>query len=292
MDHQPKVTRRDGDTEAIKHQMDETRHALAEKLGMLEHQVADTVQGAVDTVENVKRSVESTVQTVKDSVRDTVETVQDTLDVRRQVDRHPWAMMAGAVALGYLGGYVCCQTMESRSSSGSSFSPLSAFSGRRKRHETGNGHGNGHGSRWKTEPDHQPEPAREQPSSTAAAMDWVSKHSEWLQPAINQLKGLAVGATVGIVRDMVTKSLPDEMKGQVSDVLNDITVSLGGKPIKGHILPERSPASNRPRRDSGSQAHTGYSSGEREFASQPQSGAQSGVGGAGRYTIPPETSDI
>lgn len=270
MDHEPKVTRRDDNTEAIKHQMDETRHALAEKVGMLEQQVCDTVQGAVNTVENVKRSVESTVQTVKDSVRDTVETVQDTLDVRRQVDRHPWMMMAGAVAVGYVGGYVCCQAMESRSS-GASFSPLSAFSGRRKPHETGNGHGNGHGSRWKTESERHEEPAHEQHSSTAAAMGWVSKQAEWLQPAANQLKGLAVGATIGILRDMVTKNLPDEMKGQVSDVLNNITTSLGGKPIRGRVLPERSAASSSPR-----SSNSGYSS--------------SGV--AGRYTVPPETSDI
>ena len=274
MDHQPKVTRRDDNTEAIKHQMDETRHALAEKVGMLEQQVCDTVQGAVNTVENVKRSVESTVQTVKDSVRDTVESVQDTLDVRRQVDRHPWMMMAGAVAVGYVGGYLCCQATESRSS-GSSFSPLSAFSGRGKRHESGNGHGNGHGSRWKTESEKHEEPAHEK-SSTAAARGWVSKNSEWLQPAINQLKGLAVGATVGIVRDMVTKSLPDEMKGQVSDVLNDITLSLGGKPIKGRILPERTQASSNPR-----QTQPGYSSTQRDLP-----------GGTGRYSIPSETSDI
>lgn len=283
MDHEPKVTRRDDNTESIKQQMGETRHALAEKLGMLEHQVADTVQGAVNTVENVKRSVENTVQTVKESVRDTVETVQDTLDVRRQVDRHPWMMMAGAVAVGYLGGYVCCQAMESRSS-GSSFSPLSAFSGRRKRHESGNGHGNGHSSRWRSEPVDEAELARDQ-SSTAAAMGWVSKQAEWLQPAVNQLKGLAVGATIGIVRDMVTKNLPDEMKGQVSEVLNNITTSLGGKPIRGRVLPERSHASHRP-----SQPHTGYSSGEREFAGGTQ--PPGGIGGTGRYTIPPETSDI
>src|SRR5262245_55877302 len=98
-DEQPKV---------IRHQMEETRASLTEKLETLEHQVVGTVQGATsavtETVENVKEAVAETVETVKGTVRETVETVKETFDLSRQVDRHPWLMVGGSVALGFLCG--------------------------------------------------------------------------------------------------------------------------------------------------------------------------------------------
>src|SRR5262245_19695984 len=98
-DEQPKV---------IRHQMEETRASLTEKLETLEHQVVGTVQGATsavtETVENVKEAVQETVETVKDSVRGTVESVKETFDLARQVDSDPWLMVGGSAALGFLCG--------------------------------------------------------------------------------------------------------------------------------------------------------------------------------------------
>jgi len=101
MDNEP-------EREVIRQQMEETRAALTDKLETLEHQVVDTVQGATtavqETVATVKDAVQETVETVKGSVQETVETVKETFDLNRQVDRHPWLMFGGAVAVGYLGG--------------------------------------------------------------------------------------------------------------------------------------------------------------------------------------------
>src|SRR5262249_25091040 len=91
-------------------QMEETRSALTEKLQTLENQVVETVSEAntavVQTVETVKEAVHDTVETVKGTVEDTVESVKSAFDISQHVDRHPWLMMGGAVALGYLGGCV------------------------------------------------------------------------------------------------------------------------------------------------------------------------------------------
>src|ERR1700730_17740594 len=92
----------------IRHRIEETRSSLTERLEMLEHQVKQTVGGATDavkdTVQTVRDSVEGTVEAVKQKVEQTVESVRQTLDVRRQVEQHPWAMVGGSIALGYPAG--------------------------------------------------------------------------------------------------------------------------------------------------------------------------------------------
>ena len=94
----------DREREIIEEHMAETRHALTDKLDQLEQTVANTVSEAAETVEHVRDAVTGTVQSVTDSVRDTVESVSDALDVTKQVERHPWGMVAGATAVGFVGG--------------------------------------------------------------------------------------------------------------------------------------------------------------------------------------------
>jgi ElaB/YqjD/DUF883 family membrane-anchored ribosome-binding protein len=90
MDNTLEITRAD---------MDDTRAALSEKLGTLEQRMVDTVHGAAD-------AVVQTVDNVKAAVHDTVENVKHTFDVRQLVDRHPWAMVGGAIAVGFVASYL------------------------------------------------------------------------------------------------------------------------------------------------------------------------------------------
>ena len=83
----------DNEAEVIRRQMEGTRAALQDKLETLEQQVKETVDSATEAV-----------TTVKESVRETVDTVKETFDLRRQVERHPWTMLCGAAAVGFLGG--------------------------------------------------------------------------------------------------------------------------------------------------------------------------------------------
>src|SRR5262249_50854816 len=97
----------------IRDQMQDTRTALTEKLEALEQTVPRTVETpprpVVQTVQTVTEATRETVGTVKDTVRqvaDTVsgavETVKDTFNLPRQVQRHPWGMMFGSAAAGFL----------------------------------------------------------------------------------------------------------------------------------------------------------------------------------------------
>lgn len=223
MDHE-EVTDLDPEEAKLRQEMENTRSAMSEKLERLENKVAATVEGAAnavtDTVESVKGAVEGTVETVKESVQGTVEAVKKTFDLPRQVDRHPWAMMGGSVALGFavghfLGGRSAPSTQTLSAGVAATRKPQKAA------------HGNG----WSGA-----KPAEStRPAARAEGPSLVTKLVQQFGPEIDKLKGLAVGALLGVVRDMVNKATPPEVGSQIAQVIDDITCKLGGKPISGPV---------------------------------------------------------
>src|SRR5262249_19642153 len=163
----------DDSPEVIRQQMEETRASLSEKLESLEQQVVGTVQ-------NARAAVNDTVTNVKDAVQDTVDSVKDTMDIRRQMQRHPWVMLGGSMALGYIGGRLFEQ-LESKSRNGS---PASIYE--RAAGKTVDGHlgqPNGHGTTGTMgAPSAAVEPAEE---------DAVHSFLRRFEPEIDKLKGLA-----------------------------------------------------------------------------------------------------
>ncbi|MDQ6733695.1 MAG: hypothetical protein M3Z35_06190, partial [Nitrospirota bacterium] len=83
----------------------ETRNAISQKIEMLEHRIQETVEGTKTTVEEM-------VDRVKDAADDFVDRTKQTFDPTYQVYQHPWAMVGGAILVGYVLG-----TLESRMSS-------------------------------------------------------------------------------------------------------------------------------------------------------------------------------
>jgi ElaB/YqjD/DUF883 family membrane-anchored ribosome-binding protein len=189
----------------IRQQMLETRTALTEKLETLEEEVASKVKGTTEsvaeTVETVKEAVQETVHTVKDTVENTVETVKETFDVRRQVERHPWMMFGGAVLLGFVGGRLL--TRAGPSLTGGNGVPYTSYS----------------------------PPLREPEAPTPAGPGLGSKVFESLKPALTKLGGLAIGATAGLVGEMIRDSAPEPLRPKLNEVIDDITAALGGTPI-------------------------------------------------------------
>ena len=104
----------DNELEVIRHQMEEKRASLADKLDALENQVIGKVQDTTAEVTNivhevkesvteVVQGVKSTVDSVTEGVQDTVESVKDTFDFREHIRRNPWLGGRGAVAAGFAG---------------------------------------------------------------------------------------------------------------------------------------------------------------------------------------------
>ncbi len=226
------------DPEVIRHQMEETRESLAEKLEVLEKKVTDTVQEATsavsetvqeakeavsETVEVVKDTVESTVETVKETVSSTLDTIRDTLDLRGQVEQHPWPMVGGAMALGFVGGWLMGPARKA------SWQPEPAWQPEEAAAEAPASPNWGSNMRW--EPASQRQPEARQPS-------WWDHLLSAFGSEIDKLKGLALGTLGGVVRDLVAEAVPENLKPTVVEIVNDLTTKLGGKPIEGRVLPE------------------------------------------------------
>ena len=87
------------------------------------------------------------------------------------------------------------------------------------------------------------EPRRAENGTNGAAVKtepgiWASE--------IEKLKGLALGALFGTVREMVASPLPEPVRQQIKDIFDDATHKLGGKPIPssafaGLLQPKPSP---------------------------------------------------
>jgi len=185
----------DNELEVIRSQMEETRSSLADKLEAIETQFKDTVEGASSAVAN-------TVENVQDAVV----TVQETLDVRKHVENHPWAMMGGAFGVGLLTGYFLGP---SRKEEPVQNEPAAAFTPR----SNGTGGHNGFHERE--------EPAAEEEEDGP------------IQSGLRLIKGLALGSIMGVLRQIALQVVPTEMASDVRGMVDDWTTRMGGKPFQG-----------------------------------------------------------
>lgn len=200
--------------DVIREQIEETRSSLTEKLETLEGQVRETVQSA-------KATVEDTIETVKSSVQHTVDSVKQTFDLSYQVDRHPWAMTGGSFVVGFLLGNYLEGRRQTRPISSSQTSAYAQPNG-------------GQSMMGYTAPVAAPAP----PAPPSLARRVLSTFDE----EIDKVKGIAIGAMLGLVRDLAKHSLP-QLAPQIEEVANSATVKLGGSPWPGSLLqPEASPS--------------------------------------------------
>jgi len=195
----------ENETDVIRQQMLETRTALSDKLEALQEQVLSTVEGTTksvtDTVQTVQDAVQDTVSTVSETVQDTVETVKSTFDVSEHVQKHPWLMVGGAVALGYLGGRLL--------GGGDAMAPLTSHAA------SGNGFATG------------------QPLGQPAQPNWFDQAAG---PVLKQIRDMALGALTGVAADLLIKNAPENLKGPLDELAHNVADALGTKPLHG-LLP-------------------------------------------------------
>lgn len=183
--------------EVIRSQMEETRSSLADKIDALENQV-------LGTVETATHAVADTVENVKESVAETVETVKDTFNMRKHVENHPWLAFGGSVATGYVVG--CLLTPASKEPE-----PAPAFMPQNV------------------------EPSRSYSNGAALSDGRSKKESEEeeeggiIHDGIKMIKGLAVGSIMSLVHDLVKRSAPPTMLGDLAGFVDNVTEQLGGK---------------------------------------------------------------
>jgi ElaB/YqjD/DUF883 family membrane-anchored ribosome-binding protein len=96
--------------ELIERQIEQTRQSLTGKVSLLEQQVLGTIQSATDAVNDsvkfARTAVHDTIEDVSGAVKNSVELVsdgvKDALNVSERVRNHPWMMVGGVVAVGFI----------------------------------------------------------------------------------------------------------------------------------------------------------------------------------------------
>ncbi len=208
----------DLEPEVARQQMEETRSSLSDKLESLEQQVVDTVQGATSAVSD-------TVDNVKDAVEGTVKSVQDTLNLRRQVRRHPWGMMLGSVALGYVGGYFLFKSGKPQpATNGWKSLPASPESPRTTARL------NGVAPRPRSMERAAEGEALREGSPGPSEPGWLRAASNQFEPEIARLKGMAIGAVLNVVRDLIARSVSGQLNPELAEVLDSVKAKLSGEP--------------------------------------------------------------
>jgi ElaB/YqjD/DUF883 family membrane-anchored ribosome-binding protein len=203
--------------DVIRHQIDETRESLAEKLENLEGQVKGVVGTVTDTIETVRSTVEETVDNVKSGVETTVDSVKETFDLNRQVERHPWAALGCSFAAGVAAGYLVNRARQDQRTAGIP--------------------GMDHivpGYR----PEHPANAYRPQPPRPGL----LSTVLEPFAGEMDQIKKTALGALISIGRDLLKQNLPESLGENVTEIMDNVARRLGGEPVRGPVL-DREPAS-------------------------------------------------
>jgi len=241
----------------IRQQIDESTLALVEKLEKLEDKVAETVQKAStsvaeatasvidtvnsatasvsETIETVNSAVKGTVQNVSNTVSDTAESVKETFDLPAQIRKHPWEMFAGAIVLGYAGGCFLEQS-SSDSDLAKSKNRFVGSSGVDNRSSVRSAAitPSQNSSATRSDGDHSSMP------SLASASPPAAKHSflDLFGEEVNKLQRLAIGVSLGVIRDLLAESVPTSIRPQIAEVIDSFTDKLGGEHIRGSVIPK------------------------------------------------------
>jgi hypothetical protein len=136
------------------------------------------------------------------------------------VEKYPWLVVGGAAAVGFLLGRMLLPGSPAPQSS-----DWLTQRGRWFPEGVKNGGHRGNGGQ-RTEEEHTEEKAAD------AESGWFQELSERFRPEMDQLKGLAIGATMGVAREMITAGDTGDLGTKMSQVIDQITEKLGGTPVK------------------------------------------------------------
>ncbi len=99
----------------IRQDIEETRAAMAEKIGMVEERVQETaaeVKSTVDSAMEGFKQVQETVEEAKSALDKLIESVKETAnDMFDEVKKNPWLMVGSAGLLGYILGSLASERL-------------------------------------------------------------------------------------------------------------------------------------------------------------------------------------
>jgi len=255
----------DNELEVIRHQMEEKRASLADKLDALEEQVLETVHEATsavthtvrdvtEAVDTVKDNIKETVETVKENIHETVETVKETFNFNEQFRKHPWIVLGGGFAAGFAGALLLGGSSRKKET------PEPTY----RRPET-------NGTPYEPVRNLVKEPRASEPESSSSS-GLTSQLGTAATEALNTIKGMAVGTLMGVLSEVVREYVPSSLKEEVEKLFGNLNTHLGGKELyKFDLSAGQSGDADRSKgeaNDSGNQAEMGRSLGSAQGQGQ------------------------
>lgn len=190
-------------SDTVRQQIKATQSQLSAKLQSLENQVSNTVN-----------STGNAVNATVGAVQNAVESVSNTFDIRRHFDNHPWLVLGGAVALGYLAVELLTGSSKNpESASETNHSPCQLEDCKSHSNESlGSGD-----SAIET---------MSQDAPAAFAYESGCKGSNW-----RQLRSIATSALIGIVQDLAKRAVPHAMNYLAGNPVVGKTVRAAPDPL-------------------------------------------------------------
>jgi ElaB/YqjD/DUF883 family membrane-anchored ribosome-binding protein len=156
--------------------------------------VHTTTSAACEAVEAIKDTLESATAGIKDAAQ----SVSQAVDLHRQVQEHPWLVVGGSIALGFLAAQLLEGTEQAVSASPQMRSPPAQPSSQ----EAGDGEARG-------------APSAESTSRESAGLGKsLGGLTTWLGEQLNEAKGFATTAIMNYVHSLVAHGL-DTLQDQV-----------------------------------------------------------------------------
>ena len=161
-----------------------------------------STEDAVKMAEHLGENIESAKASIHrsfESMKATVESIEHAVDLNYQVQQRPWAMLAGAAGLGFVGGAI-----------------INSASDRTAHRNPGNGHtATGMpGPQW---PSTQDEPGL------------FGKLGDLIAPQAQLARDIAIGALFGLARDWAREGVSKPLSQPVNDFFDQAAAKFNGR---------------------------------------------------------------
>jgi ElaB/YqjD/DUF883 family membrane-anchored ribosome-binding protein len=165
---------------------------------MIREQIEETRASLGQKLESLETEVRSSVQGASDSVKETVNNVKRAFDMRYQVRSRPWVAVGAAFGVGLALGAMACNQ------------PWGQASGTQRGAMGERGSGRGRGER----------------RLGSSSFGWMRRQ---VQPEIDTVKSVAIGAAVSLIGDLLKEALPQGFRSRIDPIVSSAAQKLGGK---------------------------------------------------------------
>jgi hypothetical protein len=230
--------------EETRHDMEETRASMTEKLELLEERVRETLEetksavedivenvrdtvdetvGVVkETVEGTKSTVEDIVENVKGTMDDTVTTVKQTFDLSYQANQHPWLFFGGAVLLG---GFLSSLLQPQPRTNGYEY----------ESHDKDESYRAAFASQMKVPVQQAANNFTARPERPLSVQTSQQESGWWsglgqFQEEYNMIKGAVISTLMGTAWEMIRQNIPS-VAPKLEKAINSASQKLGAEPL-------------------------------------------------------------